>query len=58
MHNAINKYLVKRHDVKRGNSWDCGIAVIGIIRKIRERHKEEMERVELGKFNFRKREKN
>ncbi|CAG8627337.1 20089_t:CDS:2, partial [Gigaspora margarita] len=32
----LDKFLIKRHGIRQGNGWDCGVAVIAIIRRIRE----------------------
>ncbi|CAJ0865752.1 13937_t:CDS:2 [Entrophospora sp. SA101] len=30
----LSEYLIKRHDIRQGNGYDCGIAVISIIKRI------------------------
>ncbi|CAG8639445.1 4072_t:CDS:2 [Cetraspora pellucida] len=35
-HPDLEQYLLKRHAIKQGNGWDCRVAVIGIMRRIRE----------------------
>jgi Ulp1 family protease len=32
----LDKYLVKQHDIKQGNGYDCGVAVVAITKRIRE----------------------
>ena len=32
----LEQYLVRRHEIKQKNSYDCGITVIAITKKIRE----------------------
>ncbi|CAG8821254.1 1130_t:CDS:2 [Gigaspora margarita] len=32
----LDKSLIKRHDIRQGNGWDCGVAVIAIMRRIIE----------------------
>jgi Ulp1 family protease len=43
----LKQYLVKRHDLKQGNGWDCGIAVIALIKRISEKYQGDMENIEL-----------
>ena len=58
----LGKYLVKKHDIRQENGYDCGIGVIAIIGRIRELWNQSwLEWVkygsfklenDLGKFNF------
>jgi len=44
--------LKTRHDLRQGNSADCGIAVIALIKRISEKYQGDMENIELGVFDF------
>jgi Ulp1 protease family, C-terminal catalytic domain len=50
----LSKYLVPKHDIHQGNSYDCGIAVISIIQRIREKYNGNMEGIKLGVFDFKR----
>ncbi|CAG8657219.1 9474_t:CDS:2, partial [Ambispora gerdemannii] len=32
----LSEYLIKRHDIRQGNGYDCGVAVITITKRIIE----------------------
>ncbi|CAG8552054.1 10978_t:CDS:2, partial [Racocetra fulgida] len=38
--------------IRQNNGSDCGVAVIAIIRRIREKYSKSMEKIELEKFDF------
>jgi hypothetical protein len=41
-----------RHKIRQNNGYDCGVAVIAIIERIRDKYTGRMENIELGRFNF------
>jgi hypothetical protein len=44
--------LQTQHDIKQGNSYDCGVAVISLIERISGKYQENMENIDLGEFDF------
>jgi hypothetical protein len=48
----LNQFLVKRHNIKQGNGYDCGVAVISIIKRIRKKYQSNLAEIELGGFDF------
>lgn len=51
------QHFLARHKIKQNNGYDCGVATIAIIRRIREKYNESMENIELGKFDFKQERK-
>lgn len=47
-------HLKTQHEIKQDNSWDCGIAVISLIKRISEQYRDNMENIDLGEFDFKK----
>ncbi|MDR1670199.1 MAG: hypothetical protein LBR43_00535 [Spiroplasmataceae bacterium] len=45
-------HLQTQHDIKQGNSYDCGVAVISLIERISGKYQENMENIDLGEFDF------
>jgi len=54
---CLKQHLVKRHNIKQGNGYDCGIAVIALIKRIRKKYQGDMENIELEGFDFKKERK-
>jgi Ulp1 family protease len=50
----LNRYLIPEHDIHQGNGYDCGIAVISIIKRISEKYEGDMKNIDLGIFDFKK----
>jgi hypothetical protein len=48
----LNIYLILRDEIKQPNTWDCGIAVIEIAKRIMERFNSSLENINLGEFDF------
>jgi hypothetical protein len=48
----LDKYLVLRDEIKQPNTWDCGIAVIEITKRIMEIYNGSLENISLGEFDF------
>ncbi|CAG8630877.1 12484_t:CDS:2 [Cetraspora pellucida] len=42
------------HKVRQQNGWECGICVVGIMRRIREKYQGDMSNIELAKLGFSK----
>lgn len=51
-HPTLTEYLVKKHQIKQGNTWDCGIALIAITARIIEQYKQNLGKLSLGQFDF------
>ncbi|KLL05255.1 MAG: hypothetical protein MRERV_3c079 [Mycoplasmataceae bacterium RV_VA103A] len=51
------QHFLARHKISQNNGSDCGVAVIAIIRRIREKYSGEMKGIELGKFDFKQERK-
>ncbi|CAG8441212.1 9181_t:CDS:2 [Cetraspora pellucida] len=41
-----------KKEVRQNNGWECGVAVIAIIKRIREKYNDSMKNIELGGFGF------
>jgi Ulp1 family protease len=48
----LDKYLIPCHEIKQNNGYDCGVAVISLIKRIRERYRGDLRKIELGEFDF------
>lgn len=44
--------LIPCHNIHQNNGYDCGIAVISIIKRISVKYGDDMESIRLGKFDF------
>jgi hypothetical protein len=47
----LTNYLIPFHDIHQHNGYDCGVAVISIIKRITEKCSD-MESIKLREFNF------
>ena len=46
------QHFLARHKIRQNNGFDCGVAVVALIKRIRERYEGEIKNVQLGKFDF------
>ncbi|CAG8556596.1 20009_t:CDS:1, partial [Racocetra fulgida] len=51
------QHFLARHKIRQNNGWECGVAVIAIMRRIRKGYKGDLENIQLGEFDFRKERK-
>ncbi|CAG8467899.1 19082_t:CDS:2, partial [Racocetra fulgida] len=51
------QHFLARHKIRQNNGSDCGVAVIAIIERIRDKYNGEMGSIELGKFDFKQERK-
>lgn len=51
-HPTLTDYLVKKHQINQGNSWDCGIALIAITQRIIEQYQGQLTKLTLGQFDL------
>ncbi|CAG8494997.1 25212_t:CDS:1, partial [Racocetra persica] len=50
----LKQFLVKRQEVRQNNGWECGIAIIATMKRIREKYSGSIKDIELGEFDFKK----
>lgn len=48
----LTNYLIPCHDIHQHNGYDCGVAVISIIKRISEKYQGTMKNIQLGEFDF------
>jgi len=48
----LAQHLVLRDEIKQPNSWDCGVAVIEVAKRIMERYDNSLGNIDLGEFNL------
>lgn len=53
----LNQFLIKKHNIRQNNSYDCGVAVLALIRRNREKYWSDIKNIELGEFDFAKERK-
>ncbi|CAG8478873.1 5435_t:CDS:1, partial [Cetraspora pellucida] len=51
---VLNQFLIKRYEIRQNNSYDCGVAVIALIKRIKEKYAEDLENIQLGRFELKK----
>ncbi|CAG8805326.1 9179_t:CDS:1 [Racocetra persica] len=49
-----DKHFIAKHKIKQNNGWECGLCVVGIMKRVREKYSGSMENIELGEFSFEK----
>ncbi|KLL04718.1 MAG: hypothetical protein MRERV_13c006 [Mycoplasmataceae bacterium RV_VA103A] len=48
------QHFYARHKIRQNNGWECGVAILAIIRRIKEKYGGDMNNTELGGLDFAK----